>query len=466
MCKIIDKYQDIVNQIIEIYNNTPSDKLRDVIACHFIPDIKDQMEWAEISSPPWFCDEMLKVVPNIFWKSIHKVGELCCGKGNFILAIFDKFFEGLQHTYPDNYERCKIIATECLYFADINPLDIFITRSLLKCHIQNKCNNCELDYEFNFVVCDTLKTNFKEFFKIEGFHAIIGNPPYNKSKNDTLKGGYGGRSKWDKFVDFSIDECLIENGYLLYVHPPPWRKPEHRLWNKMTKENKIIYLKCYSKKEGNEIFKCNTLIDYYLLQKTKNITISKIFGQDKKIYNINLENWDFLPSVCIDIIRKILGSNEVIYSSSIYDTRRKWILQMKKNESKEDYYKRCKEQKYELPIIHNMTKEYGLGFVYSNENKGQFAKKKVVLSFGEFQYPYNDYEGKYGMSQICYGLEIENKEEGDNICKAINSDKFKQILKYSKWSSFQTDWRMFKYFKKDFWKEFLDEEYNNELNNI
>ena len=111
-----------------------------------------------------------------------------------------------------------------------------------------------------------------------------------------------------------------------------------------------------------------------------------------------------------------------------------------------------------------MTKEYGLGFVYSNENKGQFAKKKVVLSFGEFQYPYNDYEGKYGMSQICYGLEIENKEEGDNICKAINSDKFKQILKYSKWSTFQTDWRMFKYFKKDFWKEFLDEEYNNELN--
>jgi hypothetical protein len=59
------------------------------------------------------------------------------------------------------------------------------------------------------------------------------------------------------------------------------------------------------------------------------------------------------------------------------------------------------------------------------------------------------------MSQICYGLEIKSKEEGDNICKAINSDSFKDILKYTKWSTFQTDWRMFKYFKKDFWKEFI-----------
>lgn len=102
-----------------------------------------------------------------------------------------------------------------------------------------------------------------------------------------------------------------------------------------------------------------------------------------------------------------------------------------------------------------MTKEYGNGFVFSNENKGHFGIKKVVLSFGEFQYPYNDYEGKYGMSQICYGLKIDNKEEGDNIVKAINSYKFKEILKYTKWSTFQTDWRMFKYFKNDFWKEFI-----------
>ena len=59
------------------------------------------------------------------------------------------------------------------------------------------------------------------------------------------------------------------------------------------------------------------------------------------------------------------------------------------------------------------------------------------------------------MSQSCLGLEIESKEEGDNIVIAINSEKFKQILQYTKWNTFQTEWRMFKYFKKDFWKEFI-----------
>ena len=150
---------------------------------------------------------------------------------------------------------------------------------------------------------------------------------------------------------------------------------------------------------------------------------------------------NFLPSGCIDEIYKILGKNEVIYSRTLYGTD-------KKNISKN------KTHKYNLPIIHNMTQK-GLGYVYSCENKGHFNISKVILSFGRHQYPHNDWKGEYGMSQICYGLKINNKDEGDKIVKAINSDKFKQILKYTKWSTYHTDWRMFNYFKKDFWKEFM-----------
>jgi len=69
------------------------------------------------------------------------------------------------------------------------------------------------------------------------------------------------------------------------------------------------------------------------------------------------------------------------------------------------------------------------------------------------------------MSQICYGLKINSKEEGDKIVEAINSLKFKEILKYTKWSTFQTDWRMFNEFKPDFWKLFIsNEELNPSLN--
>jgi len=122
------------------------------------------------------------------------------------------------------------------------------------------------------------------------------------------------------------------------------------------------------------------------------------------------------------------------------------------------YWEKTKTETNHLPVVHNMTKKDGLGFVYSSENKGHFGVPKVILSFGEFQYPYNDWKGEYGMSQICYGLTISSKEEGDKIVEAINTDKFKEILKYTKWSTFQTDWRMFKYFTPDFWKSFVVEE--------
>jgi len=59
------------------------------------------------------------------------------------------------------------------------------------------------------------------------------------------------------------------------------------------------------------------------------------------------------------------------------------------------------------------------------------------------------------MSQITFGIPITSKKQGDEIVKAINTDAFKEIIKATKWGAFQTDWRMFKYFKPDFYKYFL-----------
>ena len=77
-----------------------------------------------------------------------------------------------------------------------------------------------------------------------------------------------------------------------------------------------------------------------------------------------------------------------------------------------------------------------------------------MLNFGRHQYPVNDFEGKYGMSQITFGIPIKSKKEGDDIIIAINTEEFIEIIKATKWGAFQTDWRMFKYFKPDFYKYF------------
>jgi len=46
------------------------------------------------------------------------------------------------------------------------------------------------------------------------------------------------------------------------------------------------------------------------------------------------------------------------------------------------------------------------------------------------------------MSQLTFGLPIKSHSEGDALVKA------------TKWGVFQTDWRMFKYFKPDFYKKY------------
>lgn len=438
---IIDNNAEIVNNIREIYSIAPANKLRELIEKHFIPTNDEKKKNAEVPTPVKLVDDMLNSTPLEFWKKPQKVFEPCCGKGNFVLGIVRKFDEGLKELYPDNEERIRIILTECIYYADITHLNVFITTELLRCEFESICGINEIDFEFNNYTGDTLQLNIKEKWDIDGFDAVIGNPPYNIPKDGTLKGGYGGRSLWDLFVVKSLNDWVNENSYLVFIHPPSWRKPEHYLWEVLGKKQ-LLYLKTYSKKDGNKIFGCSTLVDYYVLKNTNIYKETIIDGQDGKTYSINLNDWNFLPSGAFDNIKKILGKNEVLYSRTIYGTDKKNITKLK-------------TEKNILPVVHNMTKKDGLGFVYSSEDKGHFGVSKVILSFGEFQYPYNDWNGEYGMSQICYGLKINSKEEGDKIVEAINSVQFKEILKYTKWSTFQTDWRMFKEFKPDFWKEFI-----------
>ena len=49
------------------------------------------------------------------------------------------------------------------------------------------------------------------------------------------------------------------------------------------------------------------------------------------------------------------------------------------------------------------------------------------------------------MSEIVFGLPIESKKEGDEIVEAIESPYFREIIKSTKWTTFQTDYHMFKY---------------------
>jgi len=213
MNTILDGNEEAVNNIREIYGTAPSHKIRSLIEKHFIPTNEEKKKNAEVPTPVVLVDEMLNVIPVEFWTTIHSVFEPCCGKGNFILGIFDKFYNGLKETIPDEVERCKTIMTKCMYYGDLTSMNVFITTEILKCHIQSYTGLDELDYKFNSYTGDTLQLDIEKEFKVKVFDAVIGNPPYSTdpSKSDT-------KPLYDKFIERYIDVGKV----LLFVVPSRW----------------------------------------------------------------------------------------------------------------------------------------------------------------------------------------------------------------------------------------------------
>ena len=448
MNNIIDNNAEIVNNIREIYRIAPFNKLRELIAKHFIPTQEEKKSNAEVPTSVELCDDILKSPPDEFWKTPKKVFEPCCGKGNVLLGIVRKFDEGLKELYPDNEERIRIIMTECIYYADLTALNVFITTELLRCEFESICGINEIDFEFNNNTGDTLELNIQDKWNICGFDMVCGNPPYNSS-GDTATGN----TIWQDFTKKSLNEWLLPNGYLLFVHPPGWRKPNTKkgkfygLYNLMCIDNQMLYLEIHGIKDGQKVFNCGTRYDWYLIEKKKHYKQTIIIDENGKQNDYELSNFSWLPNSKIDLIQKILTSNNeacsIIYNRSNYGSDNKKYISKQQNEI------------YKYPIIHTIPLS-GIRYIYSSINdKGHFGIPKVIFGDNGLNDAIIDMEGKYGMSENSMAIEVDNIEEAINIKKALLSNTFKEIIKSCIIGNFRIDWRLFNEFKKDFWKEFI-----------
>jgi hypothetical protein len=178
------------------------------------------------------------------------VFEPCSGKGGFIIDIIDRFMIGLEETIPDEKERYKTIVEECLYFSDINPTNIFICKLLIDPYNE---------YKLNYNEGNTLELDIKEKWDIEGFDAVIGNPPYQNSN------GASNGTLWDKFVLQSF-EITKPRGFICMVHPSGWRNVNGK-FKKLQKEmfeKNMLYLEIHNESDGIATFKAETRYDFIL----------------------------------------------------------------------------------------------------------------------------------------------------------------------------------------------------------
>lgn len=276
------------------------------------------------------------------------------------------------------------------------------------------------------------------------FDVIVGNPPYQSETTASRLGSRGESAVWPSFVKTSLS-LLKGEGWMCMVHPTSWRKPDdrYRLWNALTKENHLRYLKMRSGKGNQDVFGIGVRVDCYVLQKLipDDDLQTTVIDHEDKFHTLHLGKWPWLPNYAIVDISQLLGSGCHVLYNTFYHTQKTHSERLTDN--------------FRYPVVHTINKE-GLGFRYFDSlvanDQTHFGHKKVLLNQNEIQYPYNDYKGEYGMSQLTFGIAISSKKEGDEIVKFLNSDKGKRIIAATKWNTFYTDYGMFQYFKKDWYK--------------
>src|SRR5574343_1097149 len=124
-------------------------KTSQLIDKYLIPQEAEKKNNAEVSTPYKLRESMLNLIPVDFWTKPVKVFEPCCGKGGFLLDIVDRFMVGLSYI-TDEKIRYKTIVEDILYFADINPTNIFLCKLLL---------DPNEEYNLNYFEGNTLEIN-------------------------------------------------------------------------------------------------------------------------------------------------------------------------------------------------------------------------------------------------------------------------------------------------------------------
>ena len=407
---------------------------------------EEKDKFGEVFTPMKLINEMFDRMPERIWSDPdNKWLDPANGIGNFPMIAYMRLMKGLSQKIPDDQKRSKHIIENMLFMVEINPKNVKISRRIFG----SNANICCADF---LNETDKVLRQFRDNMKgTDKFDVIIGNPPFqNDTAGEWAQGGH------DIYPLFFIKgfEILSDNGFLSFINPAKWRAPDKKgplkqMWD-MFGNNNPLFLKIYGFDDTKKIFNGGavTRIDYYLIQKNKHYNKTTVIDEEDKKHEIDVKKWDFLPNYDFDTISRILTDKEdgidIIYSSSIYDKRK-------------PYVKEKRTENYKYPVRHTHTIKDGEVLFWSNTNKnGHFGDKKVILGKGLYPYPYNDYKGEYGMTNYSFGIPISSKKQGDDIINAINSEKFNRLISATKWSSGFTDHNMFKYFRPDFYKFFLD----------
>lgn len=396
-------------------------EIRDLLNTYILHDARKD-KYGEVHTPSFLIEEILDAIPpTAYTHSDWKWLEPSAGTGHFFILLYLRLLKGLEKTFPNIEIRKRHIVENMFYMVEYNAKNV----KILKERFGDKCHITHGDFlKHDFAGCQ--------------FEGVLGNPPFQVSKSEVYKGSAGNRTLWNAFVRKILTNDLMKpHGYFGFLTPASWRRPDNGLYKLMVQDNHLRYLRIFSKKQGMDILHVQTRFDIYVIQEGSRQKVSKIIDETGIRHDLDLKMWPFLPNYAYDKFRKVLVSKDdgipILFDSSCYDARK---------------LSKTKTKRRSVPVVHNITRK-GLGVYYGLKSCGHLLTPKVLLNFNEKQYPVNDHLGKYGMSQLTFGIPIQSKRDGDQWIDVIQTPFFQDLLKASKWGSFQTDYRMFYYFTQD-----------------
>lgn len=380
------------------------------------PKQVEKKKFGEVFTPMKLVNEMLDKLPKEVWTNKKlKWFDPAAGMGNFPIAVYLRLMKSLKDEISNDNERKKYIIENMLYMSELNKKNCFIIEQIF---------NIDKKYKLNLHNGDTLKMDTKKIFDVEKFDIVMGNPPYQPDSN----GKKGGKSLWTLFVHFAMKQ-LKKNGYLVFVHPALWRKPENEMRNIFFKYQ-IIYLSIHSDAEGYKIFGATTRYDWYVMQKNNTSKKTIVEFEDNKICDVMInDNLKFIPNFGWSIWNKVLNKHAKIgglnaQCDSMCHTSRDYVAS-----------KKTDEYKYEL--INSISESKGTTYKYSKKPHPKQEYKKVIFSNGRKIVPIYD-DGKYGTTQGGIYICVENDDDGKRLVNYLKSNLVKYLVRSTKWSNFET----------------------------
>lgn len=255
------------------------------------------------------------------------------------------------------------------------------------------------------------------------FDLVVGNPPYQESKEHGKK-VTGDGAPWVKFTVIMI-RTLKESGYLMFLIPDSWQAPTYDLMGSRLSIFQDFFKKgnllCSVSVDKNIFADVGVGISYFVFQNTKYSGATNIDG-----VLIDITDMPFIPknkeslSICSKVLTKTLNSRQAKMRWNKAVTEIKW------QETKTDEY--C------YPFIdHNSYKPIR----WANKKDPDQYKRKVIFPYiGTYQAIVDD-KGEYGtnpQSAILFLNKNENKEAAEGfygsklISFLVNSNKWTQYL--------------------------------------